>query len=107
MRNVTTNGRAKKAAHTHGLADDIAAVKRDVRNLVGTGTEAVVGRARGAAARVGEEGRSMADEARKRLDTAHTAIANRASQKPLTTIALSMAAGAVVAQMLSWAVRRS
>lgn len=94
MRTVN-NGRLKKSDPVRTLADDIAAIRRDVGHLIGAGAETASVRAKETAAL-----------ARERLEGAHTVLARSAARRPVATIAVSMAAGMAAVKLLGWALRR-
>lgn len=109
MRNISTNGHARtrgKADPVSMLSSDIAAIRRDISNLVGAGTATVSAKARETAEHLGEEAKRLAGQAKEQYDVAHEHLAETAAKRPVTTIVVSMAAGMVVGKMLSWALRR-
>ncbi|HLO41470.1 MAG TPA: hypothetical protein VK176_10635 [Phycisphaerales bacterium] len=109
MRQISSNGRARGRATADpvsNLTSDIAAIRRDISNLIGTGAGTVSAKARETAAHLGEEAKRLAGDAKERYDVAHEQLAEATARRPVTTIVVSMAAGMVVGKMLSWALRR-
>lgn len=92
---TASNGRMRRTDPVRMLADDIAAIKRDVGELISVGAASTSVRAK-----------ETAKLARKQLAGAHTALGESAGRRPLTTIAVSMAAGLVAARLVGWALRR-
>lgn len=104
---VSHNGRRIKHEDPVAMISaDMAAIKRDVAHLIGVGAGNVSGRAKEAVNKLTDEAKTLACEAKERLDSAHTQLAESTARRPLTTIAVSMAAGAVAFKLLGWALRR-
>lgn len=92
---AVNNGRVRKADPMRMLAGDIAAIKRDMGDLIEHGAESATARARETAAM-----------ARERLEGAHSILSRNAAERPVATIAMSMVAGAAAVKLLGWAMRR-
>lgn len=104
---VSHNGRRIKHEDPVAMLNaDIAAIKRDVGHLIGVGAGNVSGKAKQAMNKLTDEAKAMACDAKERLDSAHTQLSETTARRPLTTIAVSMAAGAVAFKLLGWALRR-
>lgn len=106
MRNASNNGHSRHADPVDTLARDVAALKRDIGQLLGDGAGNVKSRVREAVNRLGDEAQVVADKAVDQYELAHDSLAKTASAKPITTIMVAMAAGAVTAKLLGWAMRR-
>jgi ElaB/YqjD/DUF883 family membrane-anchored ribosome-binding protein len=107
--NLSANGRARARAAADPvsmLSSDIAAIRRDITNLVGAGTATVSAKARETAEHLGDEAKRLAGQAKEQYDVAHEHLSETAAKRPVTTIVVSMAAGMVVGKLLSWALRR-
>ncbi|MCC6678564.1 MAG: hypothetical protein IT436_15630 [Phycisphaerales bacterium] len=77
------------------LAGDVAAIKRDIGNLISAGAESTTAKAKETAAM-----------ARQQIEDARSALGRSAARRPVATIAVSMVAGMAAAKLLGWAMRR-
>lgn len=92
---TVNNGRLRRSDPVRNLAGDIAAIRKDVGHLIGTGAESATARARETAAM-----------ARHQIEDAHSLLARNAGRRPVATIAVSMVAGMAAVKLLGWALRR-
>lgn len=97
MRSASNNGnhRGRTLDPIDALHNDIAALRRDFTALIG-----------GRMGAVSERTREMVDHTRERADEAHQALSKRAGERPLTTILLAAAAGAVASRVAVWMLKR-
>jgi len=84
------------------LRSDIAAIRRDLGRLVSGRLGAFAASTRESLGRAGETMRETADQVRERAGEMHEKLRESAAARPLTTIALSVAAGAVLVKVLGW-----
>lgn len=88
------------------LRNDVAAIKKDLTSLVGNRVgavgDAVVSSLNGAST----EARHLMRRAKKTAGAAHDQLSGAAAARPLTTIAVSAAAGILGAKILGWMMRR-
>lgn len=82
------------------LRDDILAIKRDLASLLGTGVDAVTDRAIEVAEHAGESIKERAARTRQQAFAAHQRLAKVAGARPIATIALAAAAGAIAANLV-------
>ncbi len=99
-------GTTKKSDPISMLTGDIAAIKRDVAQLIGHGAGNVSARARQAVSDLSDHAKDVAQQTRERYDEAHESLSQIAASRPVTTIAVSLLAGMVMGKALSWAFRR-
>jgi hypothetical protein len=94
MRNTRTskNGTAEPV---DALIADVAAIKRDLTNLISQRVDAVSGRTR-----------ELVDETAERARAVHERIGETAHARPLTTILVAALAGAVGVKLVGWMFRR-
>lgn len=105
---TSNNGHARRVAADpiDVLTRDIAAIKRDITQLIGEGAGNVKYRAREAASRVQDEAVHVAEQAKEQYDVAHEALAKNTAARPVTTIIVALAAGAVIGKLAGWMMRR-
>ncbi len=87
--------RGRTADPIDALHDDIAALRRDFGALIN-----------GRMGAVSEKTRELVDQTRERADDAHKALAKRASERPISTILMAAAAGAVASRLAIWMLKR-
>lgn len=91
----SNNGRARASGPLHSVRADIAALKRDLGGLLAEGVGAA-----------GEGTTRALSAARQGAGRLHGRLADLTSNRPLTTIAVSAVAGAVVFRAIGWLIRR-
>jgi ElaB/YqjD/DUF883 family membrane-anchored ribosome-binding protein len=110
MRHASNNDRHHSKRNSDPIATlsgDIAAIKRDIGQLIGAGADNVATRAKEAVSRMGETASNLADRAGEQYEVAHEKLSETTAKRPVTTILVSMAAGMVVGKLLSWAMHRN
>ncbi len=101
----STNGRAKAldprtADPLDLLRQDLSSLKRDMASLLGGGIDSAAGHTRHAVDSAKETIAELAEQGRERADEAHLKLGETAGARPITTILIAMAAGAVLAKAL-------
>lgn len=83
------------------LADDLSAVKSDVATLVKSGRRHLSTHASSIADRAAHSARDLADRTRRSAEKTRDGVAEFASERPFTTIAISALGGMVLAGLIS------
>lgn len=84
-----------------GLRDDIEAIRKDIGSLIKKGLKGHDGLRKS----IGDAGHrlsDLADEARDRAEHVHRRVTDTASERPLTTIAIAVAAGLIGGKLIAW-----
>jgi ElaB/YqjD/DUF883 family membrane-anchored ribosome-binding protein len=81
------------------LSEDLSAVKKDIATLMRSGRRHLVGKANDGA-------KQLASQVRTRAVKARDSVADFASERPFTTIAISAVAGVILVGMLNRQFRR-
>ena len=106
MRSTSNNGHARHADPIDLLTRDIAAIKRDIGQLIGEQAGNVRWKARETAGRLQDEARHAAEQAKEQYDMAHQSLSKTTAERPVTTIVVALAAGAVLGKLAGWMLRR-
>lgn len=104
---MRSNGRRSRTADPMELLRaDLAALRKDFASLTSNGVhkvvDKVVDKASGSYDDVASSVKEFSDEAQDRAREAHKRLAEVASERPITTIAIAVAAGALGAKLMQW-----
>jgi ElaB/YqjD/DUF883 family membrane-anchored ribosome-binding protein len=98
------SGAAKEKTDLETLADDIAALKRDLAALMAHvrsgATEGIAGAARQATSQLGEEAKELYDRLAAEGERTAQTISRHVDEQPLTSVMLAFAAGFVAGRIL-------
>jgi hypothetical protein len=95
MRTFANGSHSRHADPVESLRRDLGAIKRDVSSLVGGGWGAASDRTK-----------ELLDQTRERAGEVHKKLGEAAAARPLTTIALAAAGGAIGAKIVGLMLRR-
>lgn len=101
-----SNSRVSTADAIDVLRDDIVALKKDLASLVTGRLNGLSDATHDAVARAGESVKEIAENTQEKAKAMHKSLGRAAAERPLTTVALAVAAGAIGVKLLGWLSRK-